>query len=130
MKCPRCNGRIRLRLVGCDPTCWSLSCRGACGWEMEIRHEELAAILEEGIALAPAAIREGMICPTIGDLGLSLDEVAVMVHLVQAWDGYLALDVQHPNDLHEFQRALHELQRLLAVRIVRREYPMWYSDRT
>lgn len=127
MKCPRCNERIRLRLVECDPTCWIMSCRGSCGWEMEIKHEELAAILEEGIELVPAAIREGMICPTIEDLGLSPDEAAVMVHLMQAWDSYLALEKQHPSDLPEFQRALHELQRLLAVRIVRREYSGWYS---
>ena len=61
--------------------------------------------------------------------GLTGAELGVMEHLVAAWDGYVSLPVQHPADLGEFMGALHELQRLLAVRVVRREHPKYWRLR-
>jgi len=55
--------------------------------------------------------------------GLTEAERKIMEDLVLAWSGYVMLPVQHPADLAEFMGALHELQRLLAVRVVRRDYP-------
>jgi hypothetical protein len=61
--------------------------------------------------------------------GLGADEQIVMNSLLAAWEGYVKLPVQHPSDQQEFLRALHECQRLLAIRIVRRAYrEYWRND--
>lgn len=61
--------------------------------------------------------------------GLTEGEQVVMDHLAAAWSGYVLLPTQHPADLAEFMGAVHELQRLLAVRVVRRAHPgYWRVD--
>lgn len=57
------------------------------------------------------------------DDGLSPEEGAVSDALVQAWNAYAELPVQHPAELDEFALSIHRLQDLLAVRIARRHYP-------
>jgi hypothetical protein len=60
--------------------------------------------------------------------GLRADEQIVMNSLIAAWEGYVKLPVQHPSDQQEFLRALHECQRLLAIRIVRRAYREYWRN--
>lgn len=55
--------------------------------------------------------------------GLSDNEGAVMDALLEAVAAWDELPVQHPDDGAEFYAAMHKLQDLLAVRIVRRAYP-------
>lgn len=62
--------------------------------------------------------------------GLTPDEKSVMGDLVSAWNKYIKLDKQHPNDCDEFAGAIHIAQGLLAIRIVRRQYPeYWRCDK-
>lgn len=61
--------------------------------------------------------------------GLTPDEELVMDHLIDAWQAYLKLPKQHPNDIQEFAARLHDLQARIAIRIVRRDYPQyWFSE--
>lgn len=55
--------------------------------------------------------------------GLTGEEDKCMNALVEAYNCYLKLSRNHPNELSEFVNGLHRLQDLLAVRIVRRHYP-------
>ncbi|MCH7890996.1 MAG: hypothetical protein IH921_05780 [Gemmatimonadetes bacterium] len=60
--------------------------------------------------------------------GLEEKEQEVMDHLVEAMAGYAKLPRQHPTEMDEFIISLHRLQELLAIRIVRRQYPEgWYA---
>lgn len=56
--------------------------------------------------------------------GLTSDEGAVMDSLVDAWKAFQKLPSQHPNELDECARAVHEIQSLLATRVLRRLYPL------
>jgi hypothetical protein len=47
--------------------------------------------------------------------------------LVEATNGYAALEVEHPSEPGEFIAAVHRAQDLLAVRVARREYPAGWS---
>lgn len=46
-----------------------------------------------------------------------------MDSLLDAFNHFLNLEIQHPNDTAEFIEYLHNIQRLIAVRIARRAYP-------
>lgn len=55
--------------------------------------------------------------------GLTVGEGVVMDALIQAWNAYADLPVEHPSDRSEFCDAIHRCQDLLAVRIARRHFP-------
>ncbi len=59
--------------------------------------------------------------------GLTKAEGAVMDALVTAWNAYAELEKQHPQDEAEFLAAVHRAQDLLAIRIVRRDYPYGWT---
>ena len=50
--------------------------------------------------------------------------------LVIAWNGYVALEMQHPSELGDFANGIHTCQKNLAMRIVRRDYPDTYPIKT
>lgn len=56
--------------------------------------------------------------------GLTEAEGEVMDCLVAAADAFDALELQHPQEEEEFYAALHRLQDLLGVRVLRRLYPV------
>jgi hypothetical protein len=58
--------------------------------------------------------------------GLTAEEQVVMDHLLAAWNGYVNLPVQHPADLPEFMHSFHDLQRLMGMRVVRRDHPAFW----
>ena len=55
--------------------------------------------------------------------GLTENEGYVMDALVEAFECYSDLAVEHPDEPNEFRMAVHRAQDLLAVRIVRRSHP-------
>lgn len=61
-------------------------------------------------------------------IGLTEKEQAIMDHLVDAWNEFIKLPVQHPSDISEYRTATHTLEMLLAMRVVRREYEGWTCD--
>jgi hypothetical protein len=54
--------------------------------------------------------------------GLTTQELKVMDSISQAYHEFLTLDSQHPNELTDFVNAIHTLQGILAMRVVRRGY--------
>ena len=55
-------------------------------------------------------------------------EEKVMEHLIAAWNEFISLPVQHPDDHDEFRHDLHRLQHLIGMRELRRIYPnRWYN---
>lgn len=65
--------------------------------------------------------------PVHPESGLTPDEQAVMDHLVAAWSGFAALPhTQAADDLADFRRAIHEAQRILARRVIGREFPDYW----
>lgn len=43
--------------------------------------------------------------------------------LRNAWNKFVALEQSHPDDIPDFRRAIHECQRIMATRQMRRLYP-------
>lgn len=50
------------------------------------------------------------------------DERAVIDALVEAWNRFLTLPVEHPDDQLEFRQAIHAAQTLVLARPGRREF--------
>lgn len=55
--------------------------------------------------------------------GLTEQEGVVSDALVKAWNAYVDLPTQHPQEQWEFGGAINLLQSLLAIRVARREFP-------
>jgi hypothetical protein len=55
--------------------------------------------------------------------GFTYNEKEIMEKLVEAHALYIDLNKQHPSDMPEWANAIHDLQKLMAMRIVRREHP-------
>lgn len=56
----------------------------------------------------------------------SLEEEKIMSYIVDAWNLYVRLADLNCDDTEDFRRSIHELQRILAVRVMRREYPEYW----
>lgn len=62
-------------------------------------------------------------------MSYTVDEKIISELLVEAHNKYAILPTQHPSDINEWVYALHSLQKLLAMRLVRRDYPNdFYSE--
>lgn len=51
------------------------------------------------------------------------EEEIVMFHLVKAWNTFVAMKRQHPDEESEFRHSLHDCQRIISMRILRRLLP-------
>jgi hypothetical protein len=60
------------------------------------------------------------------DCGLDEHEQEVMNSLVEAWNRYTSLDNLNSDDTKDFQCCVHQLQRILAVRSMRKNYPYYW----
>ena len=60
--------------------------------------------------------------------GLTLAELEVMDALVQAWEHFLELpnNVGSADDSTQFRYAIHQAQKILGQRVLRREYPDYW----
>lgn len=62
--------------------------------------------------------------------GMTEAEVAVIKALVDAWNAFVDLPVQHADDVHEFRRIIHAAQEKVFARPMVRAYanvPRWPS---
>jgi hypothetical protein len=55
--------------------------------------------------------------------GLSPDEQAIMDKLMAAYEAFLKLDREHPDELREFVDGIHRCQDVLGMRVLRRAVP-------
>jgi len=60
--------------------------------------------------------------------GMTLQEQAVFDALSQAHRAFMSLPYHHPTAKHEWVTALHQMQSLLADRIVARDYPQFWTQ--
>ena len=56
-------------------------------------------------------------------MGLTEAERAILDSLADAWNGFVRLGNDHPDDLTEFRQAIHSAQNLIAFRVARRVDP-------
>jgi len=54
--------------------------------------------------------------------GLTEEEQIIMNHLADAWNGFMKLEKQHPCENIDFMSGIHQLQRIIGMRILRREH--------
>jgi hypothetical protein len=50
-------------------------------------------------------------------------EKEIMDKIVEIHNFYIELEQQHPSDLSEWVESIHNLQKLMGMRILRREFP-------
>lgn len=50
-------------------------------------------------------------------------EQKIMDHLTGAWNEFNSMVQTHPDDVHIFRKSIHELQSVIGMRILRRDYP-------
>ena len=55
--------------------------------------------------------------------GLTDEEQAVMVNLKEAYEKFMQLSKEHPDELRDFVDGIHRCQDVMAVRVCRREFP-------
>lgn len=54
------------------------------------------------------------------NVGLTPQEKMCLEHLAQAWNIFESLEEKHPSDNAEFCTAIHDAQKMLALRVARR----------
>jgi hypothetical protein len=52
--------------------------------------------------------------------GLTDDEKLCLYHLACAWNTFVKLQAKHPMDDAEFCKAIHDAQKMIALRVARR----------
>ncbi len=58
--------------------------------------------------------------------GLDKFEKECMDGLMKAYSAFLKMDRQHPDEMRDFINPLHRMQELLAIRVIRREFPKFW----
>lgn len=58
--------------------------------------------------------------------GLTEVEGLIMDSLVDAWNEFIKLPKQHPDEINDFADGIHKCQYILGMRILRRDYPEGY----
>lgn len=63
----------------------------------------------------------------VSDLGLTSDEQNAMDKLMEAFEAFKVLPMQHPDELRDYVDGIRRCQDVLAVRICRRAYPKGWA---
>lgn len=93
---------------------------GACDQKMLNADMEAAALHPTNHSLTPLFLNPS----------LTPEEEALLVKTGQVWNEFCTLPDSAPSDVDDFYRALHELQRIIAVRAVRRAAPTFFTQHT
>ena len=59
----------------------------------------------------------------LSDNGLDKKEQKVLDHITKAWNCFIKLERQHPDEIDEFKQSIHSLQDQMSLRAVRRQFP-------
>ncbi len=59
---------------------------------------------------------------------MSKEEQECLEHLTDAWNIYVTLYGNKADDLHDFRKSIHDAQRILAMKTIRRDYPEVWSQ--
>lgn len=58
--------------------------------------------------------------------GLTDQELLVMDSITQGYSEWLKLEMTHPCEMQDFVNAIHTIQSILAMRVIRRSYPEYW----
>ena len=58
--------------------------------------------------------------------GLTDQEIKVMDKILEGYNEWLRLEMTHPAEMQDFINAVHTVQQLLAMRVIRRDYPKYW----
>lgn len=58
--------------------------------------------------------------------GLTTQELRVMNKICGGYSEFLKLETQHPSEMQDFVNAIHAIQGILAMRVIRRGYPEYW----
>jgi hypothetical protein len=58
--------------------------------------------------------------------GLTDQELKVMDEICHGYSEWLKLEMTHPSDMQDFVNAIHTIQGILAMRVIRRGYPEYW----
>lgn len=58
--------------------------------------------------------------------GLMDQELLVMDSITQGYNEWLKLEMTHPYEMQDFINAIHNIQSILAMRVIRRSYPKYW----
>lgn len=56
-------------------------------------------------------------------------EIKIMNHLVDAWNEFVKLDIQHPDEQRDFADGIHKCQYLLGMRVARKYKPEVFENK-
>ena len=56
----------------------------------------------------------------------SIDEQVINDLLVLAWNNFTSLKPTHPDHLTDFKNAIHDLQKVMGMRLLQRTHPNIY----
>lgn len=59
---------------------------------------------------------------------MTKEEKKVLSYLKKAWNSFTKLPVQHQDDAAEFRHNIHDLQRIIGIREVRRTDEEWVNE--
>ena len=57
----------------------------------------------------------------------TLEEQAISAHIIAVWNSFIKLDDRRQDDTDDFRRSIHEIQRIMGLRILRRDHPEIYT---
>ena len=58
--------------------------------------------------------------------GLTDQESLVMDSISQGYNEWLKLEMTHPCEMQDFVNAIHNIQSILAMRVIRKNYPEYW----
>jgi len=58
--------------------------------------------------------------------GLTEQELKVMDKILEGYNEFLKLERQHSSELDDIVNAVHSIQNILAMRVIRRNYPKYW----
>ncbi|GEP52368.1 hypothetical protein FNO01nite_30400 [Flavobacterium noncentrifugens] len=54
------------------------------------------------------------------------EEARITKLLTDAHNAFVVLEMTHPSDINDWVNGIHELQKIIGMRILRRDYPETY----
>ena len=58
--------------------------------------------------------------------GLTDQELTVMNRVCEGYSEWLKLEMTHPSEMQDFVNNIHNIQSILAMRVMRRNYPKYW----
>lgn len=71
-------------------------------------------------------MNENNLCEKCRENKVLKDEKFISDCLVEVWNKFVSLEQTHPSDIEDFRRGIHDLQKVIGMRELRRLMPEKY----